>query len=197
MQIPIFPLNGAVLFPNTTLPLNIFEKRYLDMVEYALENKRYIGMIQTKTNGELFKIGCMGKIINFSETPDGRYLISLEGLNNFKIIKEIKQKYLFRIVEAEIINDTLSNKLHGDNFKSKILDKYKIYVDRNNLKLDIKELEEIPGEQLAKFIIMVSPFSDQEKQMCLESSNSNEFVERLLSVLEIYSNNVQENKTIN
>ena len=77
MELPIFPLNGAVLFPETSLPLNIFEKRYIDMVNYSLAREREIGMIQTMNNGDLCKIGCIGKIHSFNETNDGRYLISL------------------------------------------------------------------------------------------------------------------------
>ena len=80
MQIPIFPLNGAVLYPETNLPLNIFEDRYIDMVDFALSNKRLIGMIQTDEKGKLFKVGCIGKITSFNETKDGRYLINLELL---------------------------------------------------------------------------------------------------------------------
>ena len=86
MELPIFPLNGAVLFPDTNLPLNIFEKRYVEMVDYALARDRCIGMIQTDTNNQLYNIGCVGKINNFNETNDGRYLISLQGINCFKII---------------------------------------------------------------------------------------------------------------
>ena len=88
MQIPIFPLNSAVLYPETNLPLNIFEDRYIDMVDFALSNKRLIGMIQTNEKGKLFKVGCVGKITSFNETKDGRYLINLEGMNLFLLKKE-------------------------------------------------------------------------------------------------------------
>ena len=109
MEFPIFPLSGAVLFPKTTLPLNIFEKRYLDMVDYALANKRLIGMIQTKENNELYSFGCLGKITSFNETEDGRYLISLEGLNIFEIKKELKNKHLFRMIDANLISKKNDN----------------------------------------------------------------------------------------
>jgi Lon protease-like protein len=89
MEIPIFPLNGAVLFPGTSLPLNIFEKRYIEMVDYALSKERYIGMIQSDEKNKLYNIGCIGKIHSFSETTDGRYLISLQGTNCFKVKKDI------------------------------------------------------------------------------------------------------------
>ena len=93
MEIPIFPLNGAVLFPGTSLPLNIFEQRYLEMVDYALSKERYIGMIQSDEKNKLYNIGCVGKIHSFSETTDGRYLISLQGTNCFKVKKELEKKY--------------------------------------------------------------------------------------------------------
>ena len=96
MEIPIFPLNGAVLFPGTSLPLNIFEKRYIEMVDYALSKERCIGMIQFDGKNNLYNIGCIGKIHSFSETTDGRYLISLQGTNCFKIKKELEKRYKFR-----------------------------------------------------------------------------------------------------
>ena len=83
MNLPVFPLNGAVLFPNTNLPLNIFEERYIDMVDYALSKDRMIGMIQKNTNDEFFNIGCTGKITSFLETEDGKYQINLQGLDRF------------------------------------------------------------------------------------------------------------------
>ena len=87
MHFPIFPLNGAVLFPKTNLPLNIFEDRYIAMVDHALSKDRLIGMIQSKNNGDLFNIGCLGKIISFNETNDGRYLINLKGISCFILKK--------------------------------------------------------------------------------------------------------------
>ena len=92
MNFPVFPLNGAILFPNTNLPLNIFEDRYIDMVDYALSHNRLIGMIQTKKNKDLFTIGCLGKITNFTETSDGKYQINLEGINRFKVKKILNNK---------------------------------------------------------------------------------------------------------
>ena len=98
MKLPIFPLNGAVLFPGTTLPLNIFENRYIEMVNYSLANNRLIGMIQSNENGELYKIGCIGKISSFNETGDGRYLISLNGTNCFRVLNEVSPSFNFRTV---------------------------------------------------------------------------------------------------
>ena len=142
MNFPIFPLNGAILFPKTTLPLNIFEKRYISMVDYALSNKRLIGMIQTKENGELFNVGGLGKISSFNETSDGRYLISLEGVNCFSLTEELEQKNLFRIVSAKIINsDEFDDQKVDESLRKKILEQYKAYINNNNIKLTINEIE--------------------------------------------------------
>ncbi len=198
MNFPIFPLNGAILFPKTTLPLNIFEKRYISMVDYALSNKRLIGMIQTKENGELFNVGCLGKISSFNETSDGRYLISLEGVNCFSLTEELEQKNLFRIVSAKIINsDEFDDQKVDESLRKKILEQYKAYINNNNIKLTINELEGLSLEQLIKFITMVSPFSYLEKQSCLESKNINNFAEKLFSILEMYLTSFDQNKTLN
>ena len=113
MNFPIFPLNGAILFPNTNLPLNIFEDRYIDMVDYALSHNRLIGMIQTKKNKDLFTIGCLGKITNFTETSDGRYQVNLEGINRFKVKKILDKGHKFIIIDAEELD-------YNSNFKNNI-----------------------------------------------------------------------------
>ena len=97
MKIPIFPLNGAIMFPGTNLPLNIFEERYIDMVDYSLSKNRIVGMVQYKPNNEIYNVGCYGKITVFNETPDKRYFINLEGKNCFKIIQEVNTDYKFRM----------------------------------------------------------------------------------------------------
>ncbi len=118
MELPIFPLNGAVLFPGTSLPLNIFENRYIEMIDYSLARSRFIGMIQKNNNSDLYKIGCIGKIHSFSETNDGRYLISLQGTSCFKVIKEKEKKYNFRIVDAEVLSNNENIDFLNDNQKS-------------------------------------------------------------------------------
>ena len=197
MKFPIFPLNGAILFPNTSLPLNIFEERYIEMVDYALGHKRLIGMIQSKPNGDLFNIGCLGKIISYNEAIDGRYLISLEGIKCFKINHELKQEYKFRIVDADIINSISSNEDLDRSYRKKILDLFAKYTKKNHIKLNIKELEGIKFEQLIKYITMISPFEDNEKQMCLETLDVLDFSKKLISILDIYTKDLIEKNTIN
>ncbi len=198
MDVPIFPLNGAVLFPGTSLPLNIFENRYLEMVDYALANNRYIGMIQSDTNKKLYKVGCIGKIHSFNETSDGRYLISLQGTNSFKLISELKSEYNFKLVKAELIDENKSkfNSLEGRD-KKMIIDKYKEYIKIKNINLDMSEIENIELEQIIKFIAMVSPFKNEEKQILLETSNLNEFYDKLKSIIELEIVDRDITKTIN
>lgn len=185
MELPIFPLNGAVLFPGTNLPLNIFEKRYIEMVDYALSKERYIGMIQSDEKDNLYNIGCIGKIHSFSETTDGRYLISLQGTNCFKIKKELQKSYNFRLIKAEILNFKEDKNYIDENEKNILLQKYSKYIKVKNIDLNIGEIQNIDINQIIKFIAMISPFSDIEKQVLLETKNLNEFYNKLSSILEL------------
>ena len=198
MELPIFPLNGAVLFPETSLPLNIFEKRYIDMVNYSLAREREIGMIQTMSNGDLYKIGCIGKIHSFNETNDGRYLISLQGLNCFEVVKEIHVDYSFRIVRANVIKSVNkdNNKLDNDK-KLNILEKYKKYISLKKINIDLSEIDGIEIYQLMKFIAMISPFKDIEKQALLETDNVEDFYYKLLSIIDFDIASELGNKTLN
>ena len=198
MELPIFPLNGAVLFPETSLPLNIFEKRYIDMVNYSLAREREIGMIQTMSNGDLYKIGCIGKIHSFNETNDGRYLISLQGLNCFEVVKEIHVDYSFRIVRANVIKSVNkdNNKLDNDK-KLNILEKYKKYISSKKINIDLSEIDGIEIYQLMKFIAMISPFKDIEKQALLETDNVEDFYYKLLSIIDFDIASELGNKTLN
>jgi len=197
MELPIFPLNGVVLFPGTNLPLNIFEKRYIEMVDYALSKERCIGMIQSDEKNNLYNIGCIGKIHSFSETTDGRYLISLQGTNCFKIKKELRKSYNFRLIKAEIL-DFKEDKIYIDeNGKDILLQKYSKYIKVKNIDLNIGEIQNIDINQIIKFIAMISPFSDIEKQVLLETKNLNEFYNKLRSILELEIVEDNNNKTLN
>ena len=198
MEIPIFPLNGAVLFPGTSLPLNIFEKRYIEMVDYALSKKRFIGMIQTDEKNNLYKIGCIGKIHSFSETTDGRYLISLQGINCFKVKKELEKKYKFRLIEAEMLDFQENKNFINAKQKDELIEIYKQYIKVKKINLNLEEIKNIDFDQIIKFIAMISPFSDIEKQVLLETKTLNDFYKKLQSILEleiVEDNN--NNKTIN
>jgi len=198
MEVPIFPLNGAVLFPGTSLPLNIFEKRYIEMVDYALSKQKCIGMIQSDEKNNLYNIGCIGKIHSFSETTDGRYLISLQGTNCFKVKRELEKKHKFRLIEAEILDFNEDNDFINEKQKNSLLEKYSQYIKVKKININLEEIQNIDFNQIIKFIAMISPFSDIEKQALLETKNLNDFNKKLQSILEleiVENNNI--NKTIN
>ena len=197
MNFPIFPLNGAILFPNTNLPLNIFEDRYIDMVDYALSHSRLIGMIQTKKNKDLFTIGCLGKITNFTETPDGRYQINLEGINRFKVKKIIDSKKKFIIIDGEEIDYNNNFKKKTSELSNKLLSNFKNYLNIKKIEFNTSEFESLDALNLAKIICVISPLDHLTKQMLLEFNASEELCENLISVLEIEINNFGKSSKIN
>ena len=195
MQIPIFPLNGAILFPKTNLPLNIFEERYIDMINYSLSSDRFIGMVQQKENNDLYNVGCYGKITVFNETPDNRYLINLEGISCFKIVKEIKTKQKFRICEIEMFENLETNL--SDDLKPIILDSFKKYNKFKNINVSLDDISKLNLIDLLKLIVMISPFDVSVKQMFLELKSNKELYENILSTLEIELASNQESASIN
>ena len=196
MKIPIFPLNGAIMFPNTNLPLNIFEERYIDMVDYSLSNNKIIGMIQHKTNNELYDVGCYGKITAFNETPDKRYLINLEGKGCFKLIREVSSDHKFRLCEIEVFEDYNNNKL-SDKLKIELIDFYKKYNELKEIKLGFDEISQLDVVDLLKLIVMVAPFDNSIKQLCLEIKSNTELYESVLSALKIELASSQQNVSVN
>ena len=198
MILPIFPLNGAVLFPGTNLPLNIFEDRYVDMIDFALSKDRKIGMIQSNESNKIYSVGCVGKINSFNETSDGRYLISLQGLTCFEVQEEIETKKKFRSVKVKLVQNSLEENYNfSDDERHDIVDKYKSYIKIKNLNLDLAEIENIELSQLIKFIAMVSPFKNIEKQALLETFDIKDFYSKLLSLIELEIASESPNKTIN
>ena len=184
MKIPIFPLNGAIMFPGTNLPLNIFEERYIEMIDYALSQKRLVGMIQTNDKNEFFKIGCLGKITNFSETADGRYQINLEGIDRFKLNKVINSDHKFIIIEGQTVSFE-KNFSKNTNSNEKMLSVFEKFLKEKKINFDTKSLESLDPTSLAKIICVVSPLDHLVKQMLLEFNNEKDLFENLLSVLEI------------
>jgi uncharacterized protein len=197
MNFPVFPLNGAILFPNTNLPLNIFEDRYVDMVDYALSHNRIIGMIQTKKNKELFNIGCLGKITNFTETSDGRYQVNLEGIHRFKLKKILDHKQKFIMVNGEELKYNSNFKKQTSKLSAKLLSNFKNYLNIKKIEFNTSEFESLDALNLAKIICVISPLDHLTKQMLLEFDNSDELCENLISVLEIEINNFGKSSKIN
>ena len=197
MNFPVFPLNGAILFPNTNLPLNIFEDRYIDMVDYALSHRRLIGMIQTKANKDLFTIGCLGRITNFTETSDGRYQINLEGINRFKINKILNNKHKFIMIDGEELDFNNNFKRKTSDLSIKLLSNFKNYLNIKKIEFNTSEFESLDAQNLAKIICVISPLDYLTKQMLLEFNGSDELCENLISVLEIEINNFGKSSKIN
>ena len=197
MDFPVFPLNGAILFPNTNLPLNIFEDRYIDMVDYALSHGRLIGMIQIKENKDLFTIGCLGKITNFTETSDGKYQINLEGINRFKVKKILNNKHKFIVIDGEELDYNSKFKKQTSELSSKLLSNFKNYLNIKKIEFNTSEFESLDVLNLAKIICVISPLDYLTKQMLLEFNTSEELCENLISVLEIEINNFGKSSKIN
>ena len=178
-KISVFPLRGAIFFPKTNLPLNIFEKRYVSMVEDALKGNKYIGMVQSKkVEGEVFKVGCLGKIDRHEKTPDGRILINLNGLSRFKIDEEVNNDKLYRefIVNYDDFRDDM--KLKEYEVKIEILEKLinnsKKYFSQQGVLIDWKEISKLKAFEQIYTLAMISPFSVSEKQKVLEVPDLNE-----------------------
>jgi len=194
-KIPIFPLSDFIFFPNTNVPLNIFEPRYIKMINDSMKSSRLIGMVQPKKNLEnsldqLYNIGCLGKITSFNETGDGRYLIVLNGLSRFKIIKEIKNEKPYR--ECEISFNDFQDDIKINNEEIKFSDLKLIFKDLKNLfdkrgySINWNELKKQNLEQTINALAMASPFSLEEKQTLLETKNLNLRKEKLEKILKTY-----------
>ena len=203
-EIPIFPLSNFIIFPNTTVPLNIFEPRYIAMIDDVMKGDKIIGMTQPKKINQsmpvLYNIGCAGKITKFTETKDGRYLIILLGISRFKIIKELKTQNLYRKFQVDFKN--FSYDLNKENEEIKFSDlelifkKLKSLFIKQGYIIDWKELEKQNLDQTINKLAMASPFSLEEKQILLETINLNERKEKLKQILSTYSFDNFENKTI-
>ena len=146
--IPVFPLRGVIFFPETNLPLNIFENRYLKMVNDILKNNKYLGMIQSKeVDGEVYQIGCLGKISDHNKTEDGRILINLRGINRFKIDKEIKNEQPYR--EFSVNYDLFKDDNHTKNTKAtyeilnQLINNSKIFFKKEGILINWSELSKL------------------------------------------------------
>ena len=202
--IPVFPLSNFIIFPKITVPLNIFEPRYIEMINDAMNGNRIIGMIQPKNNTQpkpsLYNIGCAGKITNFNETDDGRYLIVLNGISRFRIIKELSTDKLYRLCNVNF-HDFLYD-LDKKKEDIKFSDLELIFKNLKNLfikqgyEINWKELEKQSLDQTINTLSMASPFSLEEKQILLETTNLNERKKKLEEILSTYSFDNFDNKTI-
>ena len=201
-QIPVFPLSGVIYFPKTNLPLNIFERRYLDLVNDCIKKDRLMGMVQSKKDGdEVYKIGCLGKISDFHRSEDNRILINLTGVIRFEIEKEILNKKLYREFEVSYEKFNLDTKKVDKPIEKQeinlLFDKTKNLFKKRGLILNWKEFEKLDQVQQINTISMIAPISNEEKQKLLEAISIGNKTKTLLEILEFYLyNNSSEKMTI-
>ena len=197
--IPVFPLSGVIYFPKTNLPLNIFEQRYLDLVNDTYSGDKYMGMVQSQKDGnEVYKIGCLGKISDFQKSKDGRVLINLTGITRFKILQEIKNNKLYREFKVDYKNFELDLKSGNiDLDTTSLMDKAKIFFRKNGLLLNWKEFEKLDKNQRINTLSMISPVTNEEKQKLLESLTVKDKVDTLENIMSFYLHEVNfNNQTI-
>jgi len=205
-KIPIFPLSNFIIFPQTTVPLNIFEPRYIEMINESMKKDKLVGMIQPRSSTEdllspaLYDIGCLGKITSFKETDDNRYLIELKGLIRFHVLKEINSTNKYR--EFEVDYDDFYHDLENKKEELKFSDLELIFKDFKSLFekrgfiINWKELEKQSLDETINALAMASPFSLEEKQVLLEAKNLNNRKDKISEILSTYSYDVFNNTTV-
>ena len=206
--IPIFPLSNFIIFPKTAVPLNIFEPRYLEMINDSMKAEKFIGMVQPKTiknfdNSKLpilHKIGCLGKINSFKETDDGRYLIELKGLIRFEILNEITNNKKYREVEVSFDNyfHDLDEKKENLRFSDLelIFKDFKTLFERRGFIINWKALEKQSLDETINALAMTSPFSLEEKQVLLEAKNLDVRKTKIAEILNTYTYDQFDNNTL-
>lgn len=188
----VFPLTGVLLLPFGRLPLNIFEPRYVAMINDALQNSRMIGMIQpeenqSEENPKLYQVGCAGKITEFSETEDGRYEISLTGISRFKIEKELEPQNGFRRVKPlwKPFENDMNRKMCLDMDREKLKTLLMDYFEQEAMSCDFEKFDGVPDGKLMTCLSMICPFEPREKQVLLEQVCCVERAKLFITMLEM------------
>ena len=186
--IPVFPLSGVIYFPKTNLPLNIFEQRYLDLVNDAYSKDKLMGMVQPKkTDSGVYDVGCLGKISDYQKSNDGRVLINLTGISRFNISKEISNKKLYREFQVSYKNFSEDvNETNSEIDSNDLMEKAKIFFKRNGLLLNWKEFEKLDPTQKINTLAMIAPITNEEKQKLLEAISLENKVSILDSIISFY-----------
>ena len=205
-QIPLFPLNNFIIFPKTTVPLNIFEPRYVEMVNNCMKSNKLLGMIQPKSlnnnisKPELHNIGCLGKITSFKETKDNNYLIDLKGLIRFKISREIQSSFQYREYEVDFkdYHQDLEEKKEKLQFSDLelIFKDLKSLFDKRGFIVNWKSLEKQSLNETINALSMASPFTLEEKQVLLEAKNLDIRKNKIAEILSTYSHDIFNNNTL-
>ena len=200
-KIPIFPLSNVIFFPETDLPLNIFEKRYIQMVDMSLKNEKLIGIVQPKTEADLYSIGCLGKITSFTETEDKRYIINLRGISKFKIIEEIENEYLFREFKVEYLDKEIE-KNYQEKLKTNLINsefdinQLKKFLRKRGFSLNWKQVDNMDFKNIVNALCMIMPITVNEKQTLLETENIMERFEILKNIIDLDLLDKFKNRTI-
>jgi len=205
-KLPVFPLSNFIIFPKTTVPLNIFEHRYIEMINDSMSSNKMIGMIQPKNLinkkkiPELHNVGCLGKITSFRETEDGRYLIELKGLIRFKSIEEIDTQKKYRTLKVDFANfyQDLDNKKEDLKFSDLelIFKDLKSLFEKRGFIINWKALEKQSLDETINALAMASPFSLEEKQVLLEAENLDIRKNKISEILNTYTFDDFNNTTI-
>jgi len=186
--IPVFPLSGVIYFPKTNLPLNIFEQRYLDLVNDAYQKDKLMGMVQSrKENNSVYRIGCLGKISDYQKSKDGRILINLTGVTRFQILDEVQNKKLYREFKVDykkFVEDIDDLETNVDT--KMLIDKAQSFFKRNGLLLNWKEFEKLDFTQQINTLAMIAPITNEEKQKLLESISLENKIKSLESIISFY-----------
>jgi Lon protease-like protein len=206
-KIPVFPLSNFIIFPKTTVPLNIFEPRYIEMINDSMKSDKLIGMIQPlslnnirQTDSDLHQVGCLGKITSFKETENRHYLIELKGIIRFEIINEIKSKKKYR--ECEVNFNRLDHDLNDNKEQLKFSDLELIFKDlkalfeKRGFIINWKELEKQSLDETINALAMASPFTLEEKQVLLEAESLNIRKNKIADILSTYTYDVFDNTTL-
>ena len=191
-NIPVFPLSGVIFFPKTNLPLNIFEPRYLALINDCIKSNKYMGMIQAKKNSsDVYSIGCLGKITEHKKTKDGTMLVNLTGISRFEVKSEINNDKIYR--EFEVTYEKFSEDLEKEKklilMKEKVEDMYKktkVFFKKNGLLLNWNEFEKLDQDQKINTLAMIAPISNEEKQTILESVHIDSKTRVLSEIVEFY-----------
>ena len=192
-QLPVFPLEGALLLPRGQLPLNIFEPRYLSMFEDALGRGRVLGIIQpgdeaAEDDAPLQQVGCVGRITSFSETEDGRMIVSLTGIARFRVQQELQVLTPYRQVEADYRaygSDLIADVGALDVNRDGLVDVLRRYLEANNMSADWEAIEQSGNEALVNSLSIISPYGLKEKQALLEAETLSERAEILIALTEM------------
>jgi len=197
--IPVFPLSGVIYFPKTNLPLNIFEQRYLSLINDAYNKDKLMGMVQSKKeNNSVYEIGCLGKISDYQKSKDGRILINLTGISRFKILKEIPNDKLYREFQVNYENfigdvENIDNEVDA----KELMEKAKTFFKRNGLLLNWREFEKLDHAQKINTLAMIAPITNEEKQKLLEAISLENKIKTLESIISFYLYETSEsNQTI-